>query len=285
MHKRGVIMILCFGTFVSVLSYYTQGQPDVKFVPRVAWVVDTKNSSLGKGLTSNVSEDELDGMEGNPEVVCRLLSCKRPLVLRDKQLPSLAVARARFKSKVMPFINEEKVAKAVLAVRHIISLDDTIKNERKETFRKYLGMYRDAFLQQTIFDVPDFFARVLLYTTCIDNNEGRPYVKEITDSFIEEIANDDWADPKWDTVAQTLELIPTGEKRLSDWVDWLCKLRAPMDPGGTEYLLARWIGVKMTDLDPSIYGRTEIRGSDAQKLLLRKINPYAYRGRSDKMVY
>lgn len=265
-------MILCFGIFADVLNRCNLGLPQEGFVPRVAWVVDRRNSSLASNLDFDV--DDPDGMEGNKPVVSRLLSCERPLKLRDKQLPSLQVARERFKSEVMPFISEDMVAKAVLAVRYIISLDDTIDNERKETFKKYLGMYRDEFLQQTIFDVPDFFTRVLLYTTCVDNKEGQPYVKEITDTLIEEVANDNWTELRWDAITQTLELIPTGEKRLSDWVDQLCQLRSPLAEDAEGFANMEWIGVNMTDLDPSIWGRTEIRKSDAQRLLSRKINPY-----------
>lgn len=272
MHKRELSMTLCFGVFADILNRCNLGLPQEGFVPRLAWVVDRRNSSLASNLDFDV--DDPDGMEGNKPVVSRLLSCKRPLKLRDKQLPSLQVARERFKSKVMPFINEEKVAKAVLAVRYIISLDDTIDNERKETFKKYLGMYRDEFLQQTIFDVPDFFTRVLLYTTCVDNKEGRPYVKEITDTLIEEVANNNWAELRWDAITQTLELIPTGEKLLSDRVNQLCQLRSPIAEDAEGFANMEWIGVNMTDLDPSIWGRTEIRKSDAQRLLSRKINPY-----------
>lgn len=254
-------MMLCFGTFVGILSCCTHGMPQLEFVPRVAWVLDRKNSSLEIGLKTVV--DDLDGMPGNPHVVSNLLRCERPLVLRDKQQPSLAVACERFKSKVMPHISEDMVAKAVLAVRYLISQDDTIESERKESFKKYLGMYRDEFLQQTSFDVPDFFTKVLLYTTCVDNREGRPYVGMITDTFFEVAADAACVEPKWDTTEQKLELIPTAEKRLSDWVEKLCQLRPTIMEDEEEFLNMEWLGVNMTDLDPGIWGRTEIKVSDA----------------------
>lgn len=269
-------MILCFGTFGRVLNCCRHGISMSRFVARVAWVVDTKNRCLGAGLDYEIDDNALDTIKNlsNPPVASRLLSCKQDFELNGNKEPPVDVSFKRFKSKVMPFINEDMVAKAVLTVRYIISLDDTIGNERKETFKKYLGMYRDEFLQQTIFDVPDFFTRVLLYTTCVDNNEGRPYVKKITDTLIEGIANDDWAELRWDTITQTLELVPAGERRLSDWVDQLCQLRSPIAEDVEGFVNMEWIGVNMTDLDPSIWGRTEIRKSDAQRLLSRKINPY-----------
>lgn len=265
-------MILCFGIFASILSCCTQGKPKFEFVPRVAWVVDRRNSSLASGLDFDV--DDPDGMEGNKPVVSKLLSCDRPLVLKDKQLPSLQVARERFKSKVMPFIYEDMVAKAVLAILYIISKDETIETEHKESFRRYLGIYKEELLRQTRFDVPDFLTRVLLYTTCVDNNKGRPYAKEITDTFIEKVANDSWTALKWDATSQTLDLIPAKEKRLSEWVDQLCQLRPSVMEDMEGFVNMEWLPVTMTGLDPSIWGRTEIRESDAQRLLSRKINPY-----------
>lgn len=265
-------MILCFGTFGAVLNICKQGLPQDKFIPRVAWVVDRRNSSLASELDFDV--DDPGDIEGNTPVVSKLLSCKQSFVLRDNCLPSVEVARERFKSKVMPFINEDMVAKAVLAVRYIISHDDTIGNERKETFKKYMGVYREEFLQQTSFDVPDFFARVLLYTTCVNNKEGKPYVDKINNVFLEKIVDEACLEWEWDTAMQTLELIPTKEKRLSEWVDRLCELRPPVTGSFLESMKTRWIGVKMTGLDPNIWGRTEIKSSDAAKLLARKINPY-----------
>lgn len=265
-------MILCFGVFARILSCCTKDLPQIKFVPRIAWVVDRRNSSLASGLDLDV--DDPVGMEGNNPVVSRLLSCERPLVLNDKQLPSLAVARERFKTKVMPFINDDKIATAVSAILYVIFRDKTIEAENKESFRRYLGMYKTELLQQTKFDVPDFLTRVLLYTTCVDNKEGHPYIEEITDAFIEEISNNNWAKLKWDTITQTLELIPAREKLLSDKVDRLCQLRSPIT--ADKYLTTEWIGVNMTGLEPSVWGRTELRDSDAQKLLSRKINPYVH---------
>lgn len=272
-------MTLCFGIFAGILNCCKRELSQEKFVPRIAWVLDRRNRSLKSESKEDRDEDKgsavdnPDNTEGNKSVVSRLLSCKRPLVLRENQLPSLEVARERFKSQVMPFINEDMVAKAVLAVLYIISKDETIDAEHKESFRRYLGMYKEELLQQTSFDVPDFLTRVLLYTTCVDNKEGQPYVKKITDTFIEEATNDNWAELKWDTITQTLELIPAKEKLLSDRVDQLCQLRSPIT--ADKYLSTEWIWVNMTDLDPSIWGRTEIRESDAQRLLSRKINPYA----------
>lgn len=224
LHKWGVDMILCFGIFARILNCCRQDVlPGVKFVPKIAWVVDRKNSSLAVGLKDEVKDEELDDMEGNSTVVTKLLSCERPLVIKSKRLPSIEEASKDFKSKVMPHINGDKIAKAVLAVLYIISKDETIVNERKETFRKFVGMYKDELLQQIKFDPPDFFARVLLYTTCVNNEEGCPYVKEITDDFIEKVAAalDSRTELKWDTTTKTAEII-----RLTGIQSWMSTIES-----------------------------------------------------------
>ena len=74
-------MRLCFGIFARILNCCNQGFAQDKFVPRIAWVVDRRKSSLASKLDFDVNDP--DGMEGNPPVVSRLLSCERPLELRD----------------------------------------------------------------------------------------------------------------------------------------------------------------------------------------------------------
>ena len=114
-------MVLCFGIFAKILNCCNQRLPQDKFVPRIAWSVDKRNSSLASKLDDEEEINDPEDMEGNKSVVSKLLSCKLPLVLRDKWLPSLEDARERFTSQVMPFINAEKVPSAVLAILYVIS--------------------------------------------------------------------------------------------------------------------------------------------------------------------
>lgn len=263
-------MILCFGIFAGILSCCAQGLPQVKFVPRVAWVVDRQNSSLAIGLDFVV--DDPDGMAGNPAVVSNLISCKRPLNLRESKeyRPSIKDARKRFKDKVMPFLDESKIKKAVLTVLYVIENDETIEGERKERFREYLGMYKDELLQQTAFNVPDFFARVLLYTTCVDNKEGFPYAKDITDDFIEKIAKNSWVELKLDATTQTLEIIPMVEKEFYDTIRSLSKLRHSMVED-YDYVDMRWLGIDERDLFPGRYMRIEFKNPETKRMALDNI--------------
>jgi len=126
----GAKMRLCFGVFAKILNLCKQNITQVQFVPRIAWVVDRCNSSLGSGVDFVVEDPE--GMEGNGSVVTNLLGCKKSLVLREGCRPSVEVARDRFKSKVMPFIKEGMVKKAILAVLYVIHEDETIDSDHLE---------------------------------------------------------------------------------------------------------------------------------------------------------
>lgn len=276
MYKRGFIIILYCGIFASALSYCTHGTPQVKFIPRVAWVVDRRNSSLASELDSDA--DDPDGLEGNKAVVSRLLSCERPLVLRDKQLPSPQVARERFKSKVMPYINEDMVAKVVLAILYIISKDETIGTEHKESFRRYLGMYKEDLLRQAVFDVPDFLTRVLLYTTCVDNRKGQPYVEEITDTFIEMVANASWTagwtELNWDAATQTVKIVRSEEDIFFDEIDSLNELRYSLMETPVNHTDTEWLGVDGRVLFPSRYKCTGIKNTETQRRFSDKLMQY-----------
>lgn len=265
-------MRLCFGIFAKILNLCNRDLPQEKFVPRIAWAVDRQNSSLASGLDYSV--DDPDGMEGNKSVVSKLLSCERPLILRDQRLPTLEVACERFKSKVMPHINEDMVAKAVLAILYIISKDETIVADRKETFKVYFGLHRDELLRQTTFHVPDFFARVLLYTTSVDNHEGCPYAKEITDAFIEKAVNESWAESKWDATTQTVEIMPSEEKHLLDEINMLSELSYSLVAEQMSYTDTGWLGVDESILFPSRCRRIKFSDPSTKAMVSNKLMQY-----------
>jgi hypothetical protein len=248
-------MRLCFGIFARILNCCNQGFAQDKFVPRIAWVVDRRNSSLASKLDFDVNDP--DGMEGNPPVVSRLLSCERPLELRDGHFPSVEIARERFRTKVMPFFDEDRIATAVLAILYVISRDETIGDKHKSSFKKYLGKNKEDLIQQNKFDALDFFVRVLLYTTCVDNEEGSLYVKEITNDFVETVVKNSWVELKWDATTQTVEVIPTEEKRLWDEVNTINRLQLSVAENQYDYVDTGWSGVDEKILFPSRYGRIE----------------------------
>lgn len=269
-------MILCFGTFASVLNRCKQGLSQDKFIPRIVWVVDSKNRCLGDGLDYEISGDDLETMEmlGNPSVVSKLLSCKQSLNLRTTSRPSLEIVAERFNAKVVPYIDEDKVAKAVLALLRIISKDDTIRTLRRESFRKYLGMYREELLQQTALNVPDFFARLLLYTTNVDNRKGYPDAKEIADDFIEKAAKDSWADVSWDATVQAVKIVHSEEASFFHEVNMLSELYRPLLGEQPDYANMEWLGVDKSSLFPSIYRRVDFKDAETKRMALSKMNQY-----------
>lgn len=112
-------------------------------------------------------------------------------------------------------------------------------------------MYRDELLQQTTFNVPDFFARVLLYTTCVDNNEGRPYTEQVAGSFIEKVVKESWVETKWDATTQAIKIIPSEERRLFDEVNVLSELRFSLMTNQVSCADTGWLGVDESVLFPS----------------------------------
>ena len=313
-------MILCFGTFAKAL--YCCCSPRLlqsRFIPRVAWVIDTKNSSLQRrpreeGAVdieprAEFSSDDLGRIEGNPQVASRLLSCQRSFELNNKCLPSVETATKRFEDAVMPFIDKDSVAKAVLVTLHIIYEDATIGVEHRENFKKYFEMYKEDLLRQTEFYAPAFFAKVLLYTTCVDNTkgrscifpdeepldeellhgedkeglpcknrlpcrEGRSCVKTITTEFVEKIIKESWADLKWDAVTQTVKLVPTEEKHFHDEIQNISKryFSSIINPMCIDSDIS-WLGVDESALFPGIYSHIEL-DDEKKKIAKDKMMQY-----------
>lgn len=265
-------MVLCFGTFASILNCCKQNLPQDKFVPRIAWVVDRRNSSLGSEIDFDV-EDPAD-IDGNKTVVTRLLSCQRSLKLRDKRLPSHRTAKERFASQVMPSMNESMIAKALLAVLYVIQSDSTIENEYAATFKENLGVYKDKLLTLTKFNAPDFFARVLRYTTYIDNKAGRPYAGEINETFIERVADECWSELKWHADTQTVEIIPSEAKRLREEIYVINEFRLSLMAERVDITDMGWLDIDMGVLFPRESPLIEIKDRNTQQMVSRKILQY-----------
>lgn len=265
-------MVLCFGTFARILNCCKQNLPQDKFVPRIAWVVDRRNSSLGSEIDFDV-EDPAD-IDGNKTVVTRPLSCQRPLVLRDKQLPSHRTAKERFASQVMPSMNESMIAKALLAVLYVIQSDSTIENEYAETFKENLGVSKDKLLTLTKFNAPDFFARVLRYTTYIDNKAGRPYAREITEAFIERVADECWSELKWHADTQTVEIIPSEAKRLREELYVINEFRLSLMAERANFTDTSWLDVDTSVLFPIENPVIQIKDRKTQQIVSRKLLQY-----------
>ncbi len=273
-------MRLCFGIFAKILSYCKQGLTQNKFVPRIAWVVDRRNSCLASKLDFDV--DDPDDIEGNPPVVSRLLSCERPFELRDGHFPSVEIARERFNAKVMPVLLPDKVKKAVLAILYIIYEDMTLESENIEIFRKCFGMHKDELLLQSTLDVPDFLTRVLLYTTYTDNEDGLLYTKEITDDFIEKVADDSRVWVELNDDMQTVKIRREEEMHLWTEVKRIAEMRlclmqsdenfrsSPIDPIDIMFLYG-----DAETLFPNMYRRIERIDPRTKEMMRAKMKDYS----------
>lgn len=262
-------MVLCFGILAKILKCCNKGLSQVRFVPKIAWVVDPKNSCLEENLLYEVTDDVLDTMPGNPTLVTKLLRCKNIFKIKSEYLPSVPVARTRFKDKVLPLIDPQKIGRAILAILYVISKDETIVTKHKVNFRKYIGMDKDELLQQERFNVPDFLARILLYTTYVDNTEG----EEITEAFIEKAVKDSWVETEWDDAKQTLKIIPIEEKRLWDEINRINDLRFSLMGSENNSANMSWLGVDKRILFPSEYN-LEIKNPETKRMLTIKIGQY-----------
>ena len=114
-----------------------------------------------------------------------------------------------------------------------------------------------------------------MYTTCVDNKEGEPCAKKITKDFIEEIANNSWAESKWDATTQTVELIPTEQQRLWDEIAMISDLRLSMGKMEDKvYTDIDWLGIDKCALFPNKYRRIEFNDPETKKAVIDKMVHY-----------
>ena len=140
-------MLLCFGTYASVLRLCAQET--------------VKNKVLVSTLVRTIDKNEQYGASGNDTQVSRLINCKGDFPSVQVESSSGAVrtnggsmteivALARevttgqlleeFQNTVIPLLDEDKKDEAVLALLDIISKDKSITGAHQKAFEKYLGM-------------------------------------------------------------------------------------------------------------------------------------------------
>lgn len=209
-------MRLCFGTFTTVLNLCRQNILQATLIARIVACVDPSNSSIIKNYLEIREQVEICGtiagkIDGNEQAISKLLACKTNFVFADREdakIPTQNTIIKRFETLVTPFIDEDKKAKIILTLLNIIKKDNFLDFEKKETFKKYLGMGKQDLLHQSEFIFSDFMGRILLYTACgnINNKVGNEYVKDITNDYIDNIAKPYVYEYHWNTLSQTLTL-------------------------------------------------------------------------------
>ena len=181
------MMILCFGTFASILRLCKlPGVTDPQLVGTMTKTVDpncryispdnataiSRLLSCTGGFSTGRSKGGSGAMkagEGISDVVQLAKSETTDNIVGDFQI------------KVLELLDEDKKALAVLALMDIIRQDETLDGTRKHTFEKYLGIKKDALLAQSELLLSHFLAGLFLYTVVIGKNtDGRECVKTVS---------------------------------------------------------------------------------------------------------
>lgn len=202
--EGGENMRLCFGTFAAVLNHCRQNALQAEFVARIVRIVDPYNSCI-------VNKFDKAEIKADGPATTKLLKCKNDFVFVERENANKPTPEAiikNFETEVAPFIDEDKKAKVILALLDIIEKDKCIDFDKKENFKKYLGVDKQNLLQQSEFIFSDFLGRILLYSTCgnVDNRVGQSCVKLITGDYIDRTAEPYAYEYQWDTITQTLVL-------------------------------------------------------------------------------
>lgn len=213
-------MRLCFGTFTAVLNCCRQNVQQAALVARIAKVVDPCSRYIGENRYQIIEQERKqehgqnltkEKIEGDKPAANKLLHCKINFVFdneEDANNLTLDETIKKFETEVAPFIDEDKRAKVILALLDIIQKDKCIDLDKKENFKKFLGVDKQHLLQQSKFVFSDFLGRILLYSICgnVDNTVCQSCVNSITSDYIDTIAEPYAYEYQWDIASQTLVL-------------------------------------------------------------------------------
>ncbi|MDL2288168.1 hypothetical protein LJC32_02170 [Oscillospiraceae bacterium OttesenSCG-928-F05] len=180
---------LCFGTFASVLV--------------LCKAEDISQSVLVETVIRTVDPQSVFTQPEHAATVTRLLKCERnfPNVQRQREagnetnrlssVPSCAReakkedVSARFAENVLPLLDEEKKALAVLALLDIIESDVELDGSKRASFNKYFGTTKSALLGQSVFVLHDFLAMAFLYSSIAVKNEvGAECIHLIDENYV-----------------------------------------------------------------------------------------------------
>lgn len=180
-------MLLCFGTYASVLRLCAQET--------------VKNKVLVSTLVRTIDKNEQYGASGNDTQVSRLINCKGDFPSVQVESGSGAVrtnggsmteivALARevttgqlleeFQNTVIPLLDEDKKDEAVLALLDIISKDKSITGAHQKAFEKYLGMSANRLVELAEINLTSFLAGLFLYSVVVGSNNSNAARETLT---------------------------------------------------------------------------------------------------------
>ena len=162
---------LCFGSLMTVLKLCK-----AKSI--------TQKMLCGTALLSVAPQYDIRNEDGT---VSDLLLCKKELSSNVTSIASTVDAKqiaAYFKKHLLPMLDVNKRSVAILALKNIITFDDSIKAD--SIIDRVSGMTKSTMLEESSFVFEDLLVGLFLYTaTVVNNRDGKPYIKEINSSYID----------------------------------------------------------------------------------------------------
>lgn len=195
-------MRLCFGTYATILY-------------RCLSDTKTTQTMLIAELAKIVDKESRYQMKNDPDIqkpeANKLLRCNKNFILsegKDTNIPTLKMVIKEFNDEVRPIIDEDKKAKAILALLDIIKKDKYLDFDQKENFKKYFGVEKKDLLKRSELEFSDIFGRTLMYTVYgnVDNTVGKECVKSITNDYIDNVAKSYLHKYQWNSDKDILTL-------------------------------------------------------------------------------
>lgn len=201
-------MRLCFGTFAKVLKLCKlPSVTDVQLVGTLTRTIDptceykdsdgtavsrllscTQNLSNGQmrrtGQRAKTDHSDFESGCGTNRLSNVVLAGQK--ANRNDVIQKIA-------ANVLPLIDEDRKALAVLAIIDIIRQDTVIDGDKRLSFEKYLDTTKKALLSQDKYILSELFTGVFLYTVvAVLNTEGKDCVAVIDKSYVNKFAQNDF---------------------------------------------------------------------------------------------
>lgn len=185
-------MVLCFGTFASILKVHKNNIREDMLIARLIKCIAPENPYIRynslKDKEKLVSEKSWEEFEVIPSAINKIIRCKRNYVSYTDPLPFKEVVDNIIKHFI-PHIISCEIPEIILSLMDIIHQDESLSSKHKELFKECFGVYKHDFLQSGVFFFPDFVAKCLKYTTSLSciNKDGESHVTRIDEKYCKQI--------------------------------------------------------------------------------------------------
>ncbi len=185
---------LCFGTFIAILDLCKYNITQEKLIADIVRIIDPDSRYIKDRTASN-----------------KLKKCQINFRLTSgyfNDVPSIASVKECMKNKIIPFIDESKIATLILSLLYIIQNESKNRTLKEEYFKKFFSADSSQLLTEKEFVFSEFLGRILLYTlySGINNKTGSDCIKFITEDFIDEKLSLYKEDCQWISSTETLVL-------------------------------------------------------------------------------